>query len=450
MGLITEEVEVNITPRNIKYYENLKYIMPKEKNEWGKLCVLRGTKILVKVDDLQKGSHIKVDVECDICKEIINMEWRVYKRYVRSNKEYFCNKCSGKIYGFKEHNKQKIKNSKSFKQWCIENDKKDVFERWDYELNKLNPDEVAYGSNKKYYFKCPRGLHESELKNISVFTLSKIENSNSMNCKICNSFAQWGIDNICEEFLNKYWDYNKNNLNPWKINRCSNRPKVWIKCQEKDYHGSYDISPLNFVSNYRCPYCTNKHGKVHKLDSLGNLYPDVLKVWSNKNKNDPYMYSPHSSQKVYWMCPNKKHADFKRSIDSSLRCEFRCPTCNYYKGEKSIEDYLINNNFTHINQKKFNSLRGVGKGLLSYDFYLPNQNLLIEYQGEQHEKYISGFHKTIEDFYKQQEHDKRKREYAQNNNINLLEIWYWDFDNIENILDKYLKRGEFNYALSLG
>lgn len=34
----------------------------------------------------------------------------------------------------------------------------------------------------------------------------------------------------------------------------------------------------------------------------------------------------------------------------------------------------------------------------------------------------------------QQEHDKRKRDYAQNHDIKLMEIWYYDFDNIENIL----------------
>jgi hypothetical protein len=43
-----------------------------------------------------------------------------------------------------------------------------------------------------------------------------------------------------------------------------------------------------------------------------------------------------------------------------------------------------------------------------------------------------------EEFEYQQEHDKRKREYAEKHNIKLLEIWYWDFDNIETILKKEL------------
>ena len=39
-----------------------------------------------------------------------------------------------------------------------------------------------------------------------------------------------------------------------------------------------------------------------------------------------------------------------------------------------------------------------------------------------------------EDFERQLEHDRRKKEYAKQNNINLLEIWYYDIDNIEEIL----------------
>jgi very-short-patch-repair endonuclease len=75
--------------------------------------------------------------------------------------------------------------------------------------------------------------------------------------------------------------------------------------------------------------------------------------------------------------------------------------------------------------------------LLSYDFYLPKYNLLIEFQGLQHEKYIPGFHKSKQDFLKQKEHDKRKKEYAEQNKYNLLEIWYYEFDEIEKILNTY-------------
>jgi very-short-patch-repair endonuclease len=72
---------------------------------------------------------------------------------------------------------------------------------------------------------------------------------------------------------------------------------------------------------------------------------------------------------------------------------------------------------------------------LSYDFYLPSYNLLIEYQGEYHDGTANNQSKDA--FLRQQEHDKRKLEYSVEHNIELLEIWYYDFENIENILQQY-------------
>lgn len=54
MGLISKEVEINIVGRNYKHYEELGYHIPRSKNKWGRMGILQGTKIIVKVEDLQK------------------------------------------------------------------------------------------------------------------------------------------------------------------------------------------------------------------------------------------------------------------------------------------------------------------------------------------------------------------------------------------------------------
>lgn len=77
---------------------------------------------------------------------------------------------------------------------------------------------------------------------------------------------------------------------------------------------------------------------------------------------------------------------------------------------------------------------------MSYDFHIPKYNLLIEYQGEYHDQIILNYKgEPIESakgrLEKQQEHDRRKKEYAIQNKYNFLEIWYWDFDNIEAIIN---------------
>lgn len=70
-------------------------------------------------------------------------------------------------------------------------------------------------------------------------------------------------------------------------------------------------------------------------------------------------------------------------------------------------------------------------------FYLPEYKLLIEYQGQFHDGSTSMALKE-KYFDKQQLNDKLKKDYAKNNGYNLLEIWYYDFDNTESIIDKFI------------
>jgi hypothetical protein len=142
-------------------------------------------------------------------------------------------------------------------------------------------------------------------------------------------------------------------------------------------------------------------------------------------------------KKVWWMCAECKH-EWQTSV-YSRNIGRGCPICKESKGENQITKYLNFNNINFIPQMTYDGLVGVRNGDLSYDFYIPNYNLLIEYQGEFHDD--TAYKKkaqSLKEFETQIEHDKRKRDYAINNNIKLLEIWYYDFDNIENILTKEL------------
>lgn len=103
---------------------------------------------------------------------------------------------------------------------------------------------------------------------------------------------------------------------------------------------------------------------------------------------------------------------------------------------KKILGYLENKSISFEIHKKFDGLVGVGGRGLSYDFYLPDHNLLIEYQGEFHDG--TPVCQTNEAFLTQQEHDARKKNYAKLYGIKLLEIWYHDFYNIDSILDTLL------------
>lgn len=511
--LISKTVKIKWSGSNRKHYEDKGYIFTKffEEFEAG-------------IEDLTDSSKALVEARCDCvdCKNahLKPIRWYSYLGQIEKSGKYYCKKCASKLYGSIKSRNIKLQNGTSFEQWCIDNNRQDILDRWDYELNNYNPSEISFGTTIKPYFKCHMGLHKSEPKRINGFTSGQ---NGSISCKQCNSFAQWGISNLGDNFLKKYWDYDNNFINPWEIASQSDK-KVWIKCQEKDYHGSYEarcyqivkgqrcplcscnsgkvhslgsfaqwgidnlgedflekywsdkneLSPWeiscgsrkkvwikcqkkDYHENYsltsahftkengtRCPYCANQ--KIHPLDSLGQQLENegLLHIWSEKNKKSPHEYAPVSGQKAWWKCECGKHEDYERIISGSNIVDFRCPSCNISKGEKRIEEYLINNKIEYIPQQPYEGLIGLGGGDLSYDFYLPKSyNLLIEYQGIQHEKPIDfegkGKKYAEKQFKKQVEHDKRKKEYAKDNKIELLPIWYYDYDNIEEILNNKIK-----------
>lgn len=132
-----------------------------------------------------------------------------------------------------------------------------------------------------------------------------------------------------------------------------------------------------------------------------------------------------------------KHTDcgfiFKNTPHQILQ-KTPCPKCKRFnsKGEIRIKKYLSSIDVQFEEQKTFSELSG-----LSFDFYIPNNNLLIEYQGEQHYhpiKHFGGEKKYL----KQVENDEKKRQFCKSSNLFLLEIKYSDYDKIEEILSKWL------------
>lgn len=149
--------------------------------------------------------------------------------------------------------------------------------------------------------------------------------------KYKNSFA-YHIEVELGEPLDKYWDYEKNTVNPYHIKRGSAK-KVWIKCQEKDYHGSYEIQCRNFIVGSRCSYCSGTK-KVHPLDSFGQYLRDnnMLHLWSNKNNIDPFTISKSSSSRKVLMLCNK--VEYHQNYE--IRCTdyingHRCSYCGNHK-----------------------------------------------------------------------------------------------------------------------
>ena len=120
--------------------------------------------------------------------------------------------------------------------------------------------------------------------------------------------------------------------------------------------------------------------------------------------------------------------------------------CLASKGEEQIIDILLKNNIRFETQKTFKEC--YYKNSLRFDFFLPDINILIEYQGPQHYRPVDFGSKGKEwansQFKYNLEKDNIKRKFAKSNNIKLIEIPYTKFDELEEYILTIIKENKVN------
>ena len=186
-------IEVGIGGQNVQYFEKLGYQIPKEINKYGKLVMIKGSKIIVKIADLNEGSYMKVTKICDICKnDVCDQEYRVILKQRLQNGGI--DKCIGCT------NKSKISRDRTIKEEKILSNKfPDLAIEW-HPKNKKNSNEVSYGSKKEYWWICKKCSKEYKM---SINNRTNIGGG----CLDCS-------DNVRSKGENKIYDYlNKNNYN---------------------------------------------------------------------------------------------------------------------------------------------------------------------------------------------------------------------------------------------
>ena len=152
-----------------------------------------------------------------------------------------------------QKNRKNSINWKSFKDWCMENNQEWILELWDYNLNTHCPEDVSCCTASEFYFKCPRGIHESEL--YAPITLCRRERIRVF-CKKCRSLAQKLIDEFGDNALEKYWDYENNVGSPWDVPYGIHK-SMFFKCEK---HGGFSVRPkVFFESTWKCSECAREH-----------------------------------------------------------------------------------------------------------------------------------------------------------------------------------------------
>ena len=101
-----------------------------------------------------------------------------------------------------------------------------------------------------------------------------------------------------------------------------------------------------------------------------------------------------------------------------------CGCRHQSKWEIFIGDYLNSLNIVFNPQKRFDDCRNKKQSdMLPFDFYLPDYNICIEYDGEHHFRPIESWG-GYEKFLITKENDNIKNEYCKNHNIGILRLPY--------------------------
>lgn len=223
-----------------------------------------------------------------------------------------------------------------------------------------------------------------------------------------------------------------NNYYNYSITKYSSfHEKVDIICP---IHGIFKQTPAKHLNGKGCSKC---NGGVKK--DLSEFIEE-----SNKIHNFKYDYSNtkyiNNKKKVEIFC--KIHGSFFQIPSNHLK-GYGCPKCKISKGENRIINFLEKNKINYIFEYKYKDcINPKTKRKLSFDFYLPNHNICIEYDGQQHYMPVSfsGTKENLEDKFKENIfRDGIKNNYCIDNNIKLIRIGYEDYDNIENILENNFK-----------
>jgi len=236
--------------------------------------------------------------------------------------------------------------------------------------------------------------------------------NNHSNGQICPKCSYENKFNNNDNFIKKAKEIYNDKYDYSKVDYINAKTKVQIICPS---HGSFHITPQQFLYNKTgCKKCS--------LEKKSDTLYDFIKK-SNIVHNNKYDYSKvkyiNSRTKVTITCTI--HGDFDQLPNLHIHRRTGCPKCSISKNEKIITQILEENNITFISQKKFTNCKD--KRTLPFDFFLPDYNLCIEYDGEQHFKSIKYFggDKKLTEIKK---HDTIKNDFCYTNNIELLRIRY--------------------------
>jgi hypothetical protein len=262
--------------------------------------------------------------------------------------------------------------------------------------------------------------------NALVSTLSK--GVGCLKCKEEERLRKF-TDTYIQEFkkFHPELDYSKTVYTGWDT-------KVTITCPK---HGDFEVLPGQFHKYVGCPKCSAEKHSEYTRKSLDDFLKDAKYVHGERYDYSKVNYAG-SHTKICILCP--EHGEFWQTPASHIQGE-GCPSCSSSKGEGEICNVLLNEKIKFVREYTIQIPNEINtSGRAHIDFYLPEHNTFIEYNGIQHYEPEMAFGGTFK-FEQQQARDEYVRQYCKDNDIKLIEIRY-DEDVWEVLNEKLLNNND--------
>lgn len=291
------------------------------------------------------NNKTKLLVRCAMC----GNEWEAFPYNLFAKKE--CSICKHKEVG--------IHNTKSTEDFVKE-------------MNNINPKIRIIGEYKGSHqkIKCECMIHQFEFMGSPTHLLT-----GQTGCKHCITIKQKNKTLSHEQYVQ---DVHKVNPNVLILGEYTGSiDKIEAQCKICGYVWTPTASSIKQGNG--CPRCVGRYKTTEEYkQEISQINPDVEIIGEYINS-----YTMIS-------CRCKICNDIWSVKPTNLKYT-GCPHCKKSRGERLIMNYLNSRGIGYETQKTYSNLVGINGGSLSYDFYLPDYNILIEFQGEQHEHPVEYF-----------------------------------------------------------
>jgi hypothetical protein len=372
--LITKKVTIEVNNRNLHIFRKKlksKYDLKIGLNE-------------ISVFDLSKGSHCLVDVQCDSCRKINNMEWRIYLKFTKNETDiYCCKKCNNV--------KVRKTNLERYGVVCnsqLESNKKMVTDKWmnktDDELkeiisNRRETNNIKYGAD--YYTQTDESKERFIQTCLDKYGVTNPSYSEDVKKKRVNTkLEKFGYVNNSQT---KEWKYLITEI--WK-NRSDDEINSILDRSRNTCNMKYGVNNYSQTDEFKEKY------KKTLMDRYGVEHPMHSDVIFSKQQESAFKIKTHQPSNLKYQ--GTYELDFIEEYYNKVVIEKTNPI-----------QYKLNENIHYYHP----------------DFYLPEYNLIVEVKSSYtYNLYL--------------DKNRAKKEYSIKSGFNFIFIIDKDYSQLESIL----------------